>query len=1129
MTDERARPRPGGDPPDAAERRAILDELETCMLVEAAAGTGKTASMVGRMVELVRRGLSDVSTIAAVTFTRKAAAELRARFQAALEAELSALESAPEAPGAGRELLADALANIDTCFIGTIHSFCARLLRERPVEADIDLAFREIEPEEDERLRRRAWQEYTAGLVADDPGGVLEEMARLAMTATELEGAFVRFADFPDVDVWPVPDGSRDLPPMGPVARSVEAYAGHMRSMGPYPPDPRPPSGGRRLLEEYVRLPWLVRRSDLSDPPSLIDVIEQFDRSAPSMSAGRKKAGWADFDRDEKARWKAFRDEVAAPFMRAVMELRYRLVMDAFASARDVYDRMRADSGVLNFQDLLMKAAGLLRDRPHIRRYFARRFTRLLIDEFQDTDPIQARVMLFLTASDDGERDWKKCVPRPGSLFVVGDPKQSIYRFRRADIVTYNDVKSIISRVGRVVELSSNFRSAGCLIDWVNEAFRGEFPPEANRESPTYVELRQGRAEPGESGLSGVRVLRVPAALCKEEGDAAGLAYEADLIARFIADAVERGVEITRPGDPGPAPVTPGDFMVVAYNKSALAAYAGALQRYGVAHRVTGGAALAGVRELHLLHACLNAVGQPDNPVALVGVLRSELFGFSDAGLYEFKKAGGRFDYNQEVPPGLDERLAGAFADTFGRLREYSRLLQRMPPVTAVELIASDLGLPALAAGRPGGDVQAGSVAKAIELMRGAQADLPTAGDLVEFLREIIEGAGGSESFDGVSALPETGSVVRIMNLHKAKGLQAPVVFLANHKTSKSGAVDACIDRSEEDRVVGYMGIYRHNEHSKTLRGVPEGWDELKEVEKAFEEAEETRLRYVAATRAESMVVVTRKSDGKGRSIWNALGRFVDARPELNDPGEVASGGADGPPVTVHEVEEAASAVSGRAAAMAVPTYALRGARELALSSGGDVALPETVSISFSQVGAASPAPGHEGEHGTEWGTAVHRVLELAMRSPGAGLEEFAAAALDEARIDRRHSDLLVRTARSVIESELWSRARSAKRCLSEVPFELVMEDAPGADPGTRTLVRGALDLAFEEDGGWVIVDYKTDLPPAGGDFEALATKYAAQLDIYRRAFEECSGEEVRHTALYFVRGAALVEVPATR
>jgi len=1125
MTDRRAG-RLEGDPPDGAGRRAILEDLETCMLVEAAAGTGKTASMVGRMVELVRRGLSDVSTIAAVTFTRKAAAELRARFQAALEAEVAALESESETPDGERELLAEALANIDACFVGTIHSFCARLLRERPVEAEIDLAFREIEPEEDERLRRRAWQEYTAGLVADDPGGVLDEMARLAMTATELEGAFVRFADFPDVDLWPVPDRSLDLPPAGPVAEAVEAYAEHMRSMGPYPPDPRPPSGGRRLLEEYVRLPWLVRRSDLTDTPSLIDVVEQFDRDAPTMSRDRKKAGWAEFDRVEKERWNGFREEVASPFMRAVMELRYRLVMDAFASARELYDRMRADAGVLNFQDLLMKAAGLLRDRPHVRRYFARRFTRLLVDEFQDTDPIQAQVMLFLTADDAGERDWKKCVPRPGSLFVVGDPKQSIYRFRRADIVTYNDVKTIISRVGRVVELSSNFRSAGRLIDWANQAFRGEFPPVATRESPAYVELVRGRAEPEEGELAGVRVLRVPAALCKEEGDAAGLEYEADLIARFIADALKRGLEITRPGDAGPAPVAPGDFMVIAYNKRALAAYAGALQRYGVAHRVTGGAALAGVRELHLLYACLNAVSQPDNPVALVGVLRSELFGISDAGLYEFKKAGGRFDYNREVPPVLEEGLAAAFADTFERLREYSRLLQRMPPVTAVELIASNLGLPAMAACRPGGDVQAGSVAKAIELMRGAQPDLPTAGDLVEFLGEIIEGAGGSEGFDGVSALPEAGSVVRVMNLHKAKGLQAPVVFLAAHKTSRSGVVDACIDRSEGDRVVGRMGIYRDNENSKTLRAVPEGWEELKEVEKAFEEAEETRLRYVAATRAESMVVVTRKSDGKGRSIWNALGPFVDDRPELSDPGEVSPVVTDARGVTVHEVEEAASAVSGRTAAIAVPSYAVRGARELALSAGGESAPPERGTVSFAPLEGAVPAPDHQGEHGTEWGTAVHRLLELAMRSPGAGLEEFASAALDEAGIDRRHTDLLVRTARSVIESEVWARALSAKRRLSEVPFELVMENAPGADPGARTLVRGAIDLAFEEDGGWVVVDFKTDTPPAAGDFEALASKYAPQLDIYRRAFEECTGERVRQAALSFVRGAALIEVP---
>src|SRR5450756_836010 len=175
---------------DHEAREVIRTALDTSLLVEAAAGTGKTASMVTRMVELIKTGaLESVATVAAVTFTRKAASELRARFQAELEAAVGAPD-APEAdaPGTTREeraRLEDTLANIDQCFIGTIHSFCARLLRERPVEADIDLAFQEIEPEEDYRLRKQAWDEYVMGLIARDPEDVAGSLRDLGMTVSE--------------------------------------------------------------------------------------------------------------------------------------------------------------------------------------------------------------------------------------------------------------------------------------------------------------------------------------------------------------------------------------------------------------------------------------------------------------------------------------------------------------------------------------------------------------------------------------------------------------------------------------------------------------------------------------------------------------------------------------------------------------------------------------------------------------------------------------------------------------------------------------------------------------------------------------------------------------------------------
>ena len=161
--------------------------------------------------------------------------------------------------------------------------------------------------------------------------------------------------------------------------------------------------------------------------------------------------------------------------------------MKAVRPAVEIYDRLRRDAALLNFQDLLLAAARLLRENPVIRTYFRKRFTHLLIDEFQDTDPIQAEVMMLLVADDVTISDWRRCRPVSGSLFVVGDPKQSIYRFRRADIVTYNEVKRIIQETGgEVVSLTANFRATAPLVDWVNTTFSARFPDAPTEVAPAY-------------------------------------------------------------------------------------------------------------------------------------------------------------------------------------------------------------------------------------------------------------------------------------------------------------------------------------------------------------------------------------------------------------------------------------------------------------------------------------------------------------------------------------------------------------------------------------------------------------------------------------------------------------------
>jgi len=1164
-------------PVDHVQRERILGDLETNMLVEAAAGTGKTTCMLGRMIALLGSGTcAGIRHMAAVTFTRKAAAELRGRFQVGLEKAVRAAAGAQE-----RENLDRALGEVEQCFIGTIHSFCARLLRERPVEAGVDLDFRETDEEEDRGLRQEAWELFAARVLAREEEGELaglaEDLERIGLGLGDLGEAFVeRFADYPDVDDWPVPEAG-PLQGLDEAAGRLEAYAAHMRRLGPSLP--RGDWGSDRLIWEYIDIPRRVAFcEDLRHPPALMEILQRFSKEAKPTQKVWKRDGrfTREAVKQEEALWAEFRQEVSDPLLRSWYELRYATVIRVFREARRVYDGLRQERGLLTYQDLLMKAAALLRDRPAVRAYFRNRFRFLLVDEFQDTDPVQAEVMLLLTADDPEENAWRQCRPVPGSLFVVGDPKQSIYRFRRADIQTYNDVREIIQRgdgrgrPGCVVELCANFRTSPPLIDWVNAVFGPEaaqvdpgrtdapkqgsapvlrFPAAASDVSPGYVPLAAGRVDGNSGHLSGVYRLPVPAEAGKSEGAAA---YEADRIARTVRRALDLGWTVPRSQrdleEGVPVELRPSDFLIVTRNRERMSTYARGLQAYGIPHQVTGGSVLNEVRELGMLHACLRAVAHPEDPVALLAVLRGELFGFSDPELFAFRKAGGRFCYHTEVPravfgAGRNEETVGegfsnSFEDAFRRLWRYERWLDRVPPVAALERILEDLGLYALAGSRSGGDVEAGSLAKALEVLRALDGGTWSTAQVAEALGRLAESA---QRHDGVSARSAERDEVRIMNLHKVKGLEAAVVFLADPSGESSHSVALHIDRAG-DRVRGYMGVHAPKRGQRApVLAQPEGWEALQERESCFASAEALRLRYVAATRAGSALIVCQRTGKGGRNRHNPWKYFLEHIPEsreLPDPGPVDPPAGRALRVEPDEVERAAGAIAARRERMFRPSLAVAGAKAHALAQqdaaevtagGGErEAVPADVPAApaaglFGEAAALrAPVPEprlrvsgvpEEGEHGVEWGTVIHNLLEAAMANPGADLDRVARAMLPEHGLDADRAGAAVETVRDVMRSGLWQRALRSPERFVEIPFEI--ERAEGGGP--PTLIRGSIDLVFRETGGWVLVDWKTDRL-RGGDAQALAAYYAPQVRLYAEAWESATGERPRETALYFVR-----------
>jgi ATP-dependent helicase/nuclease subunit A len=1076
-------------PPDQDQRDIILRDLDKTLLVEAAAGTGKTTGMIGRMVNLLAEGKCSVDALAAVTFTRKAAAELRARFQVELEKASRSAESASQ------KLLSEALSHVERCFIGTIHSFCARILRERPVEAGVDLDFEEIDEAADHELRRLAWDQYVAGLYESD-SPILAELEELGVEVGQLRSAFMKYADYPDVEEWPA--RSLAAPDIEPALNPLAKYVHHIERLIPSIPEQ---AGGDTLIPKYRIIPLMFRQVKHGRPHEIMEVLSQFTKVKTVKKNWPLKGPQAQAEQD---RWDEFRIDVAEPLVQSWLEYRYEPLLRAIQPVGEIYDELRKKSGRLNYQDLLMHTARLLKDKPSVRDYFRRRFRRILVDEFQDTDPIQAEVLMFLTADNPNEANWRRCRPVPGALFVVGDPKQSIYRFRRADIVTYNQVKEIIqSSGGKVVHLSANFRTLPPLVDWVNETFEEKFGAYPAECSPEYVPLLPVREPEAKAGVPIVRALRIP----KEYRSNDRLAeYEGTLIAGTIRIALDKGLTLPRTEKELaagiPKQVQPGDFLIVTPTIGKLGAYSRMLQESGIPHLVTGGSAMNQVPEILLLHVCLVAVTQPDNPVALVAALRSEIFGISDQALYDFKQCGGHFSFHASVPQGLDSVATGIFEDAFDRLRKYALWLTKIPAVSAIERISTDLGLGVRACAGPGGDVQAGSLSKAIELLRCSQTDQWTVAELVEGLGKLIQ---QDEIHDAIPAKPHETPVVRVMNLHKVKGLEAPIVFLADPTGNREHPVELHIDRSG-DKVRGYMRIGGTvlGGTRRAVLALPEQWESLAEIEGRFHDAEALRLRYVAATRAGCRLIVSQRETFQNLNPWGFFEADLTDSPSLADPGPFETAPKDQTSIAEQDVAQATAKIEQRWSGAVEKTYSTASAKMEAL---------EKSRILF-----------HHGEHGTEWGSVIHLLLQTAMSAADSDLKSLARAALSEQGLDTALVGDALDVVASVTRSEIWKRALNAQRRMVEVPFQRLVPDHEMEGSTRGTIVRGVIDLVFLDENGWVIVDYKTDRV-ANERLPEMTDLYRPQVIHYADAWKEITGESVSEAGLYFTHVQNYVKI----
>ena len=1119
-------------PGDAPSRRAIREDLHANLLVEAGAGSGKTQMLAERMASGIATGVYEIGSMAAVTFTRKAASELRGRFHLALEQRLVAARR--DADAAAVERLEYALGNLERFFAGTIHSFCARLLRERPVESGVSPGFTELDEVQDEELRNRAWRDFvTARRAAGDP--MMLELLETGVRPKDLDSAFAIVCTNEDVEF---PPGDAACPDPKPAWQALEKFWKELEKLLPPKIEDAATCPVQKAAREF-RAKLRVASKRLNRPATIADLLETW-----KFQTRITQGCWATTTA-EKKRYKAIVEPLHAAFLAETVtdylsrwrQYVYRLSVSLLMAARAHAARERHRRNSLNYGDLLNLTARVLRNAAPVRRALQQKYRNLFVDEFQDTDPVQAEI-IFLLAADEGPAaagvaarhhspfttpgaepdrvtsrvdvagplNWRAVALRPGALFVVGDPKQSIYRFRRADIEIYNAVRDRFSDgvSGRVVPLTTNFRSVPGLCVWANDVFAQYFPAAPSAHSPQFAPLH-----PHVDREDAAR----PAGLFTLTHDGEGkevAANDAGAIARYVRAEVDAGRRRF------------SDFLILTRKKKdRIGVYASALEALNIPIEVSGAGAFGESAEVEALTVLLRALADPQDQLTLVNVLRGPLFGISDVELFEYTRSGRWLSIfapddaavgcaadmdgageSAAAPAPIPADGAARVADAIKALKRCFRWTRMLPAGAAVERILEDSGYLALAATTPGG-VEAGDLLHAVDRVRQVVED---GGNLADAADALAADTEASNEVESLPLEPGRTDVVRLMNLHKAKGLEAAVVFLADPCGGVGRWVDVHI-RRDGARALGWFKVERKSEGSfaAKLLGEHKDWAQHKQAEEPYLEAEEKRLLYVAATRAREMLVVSRYTGSVRNPAWQVLNQHLAGAKELPVPASVT---VARPRPATWSAKVQAEGLAARFTAEGLvsrPSWSITSvtaearhiARMAAAADPGGPAEPDDATRVVTQ-----DTPSHRADAGMAWGTLIHGLLEHAMRHPGSTREDLRRLAMwltvEEPQL-RTVLDEAIDTVERVAQAHFWVEAQRHPHSV-ETPFFV-------AEAGQ--LANGVIDLMFERTTGWEVVDYKTDRTLADG-------KYAAQLETYRRALQQAGCQ---------VAGASIVNV----
>jgi len=854
-------------------------------VVTSGAGCGKTRVLVARYLHLLEEEPNlPLSDVAAITFTEKAAAQMRDRIRNAC---LAHLEEARRGRDPARfRLWLERYRQVDTAPITTIHGFCAGLLRSWPVEADVDPGFTTLDETAAALLRRDVVRATLERLVEAEDAHLLavlehfrlEELEDLLDEMLAGDRAALERVARPALarsDEELLADLRRRLDEATMAAlvhladsERVRRHEATLRAVRGDPGDRR-----EQCRQEALAHLSALRRARTAERA----------RAAAEALAGLNLQGGTPRNWPAAEDFEAVKEAITAlrevfkkplanlPAFDEPTERAHLAVARAMAGvvekAIEAYETAKREVSALDFEDLQLRARDLLRDHPRVRDECRRRFRAILVDELQDTNFLQFEIVELLATEPGSPPGDDRARLRPGALFAVGDPKQSIYRFRGAEVEVFEHGRRRVGREGQRA-LEESFRLPPGMAALVDRLF-------ASRLGPTYEPTRGVAPQVNTTTADVIHLVHESGeGLAAAEGQAAEATAAAERIRRLVE---EKAVEVRDPETGAVRPVRWGDVAILLRRFSYLHLWEEALEAAAIPYYVVAGHGFYKQQEVLDVVHLLRVLADPEDDLALAGLLRSPFFAVSDEGLLRLRQAAPTL--HEALPrvaeiPNLEAGDLAGLRRAADLLPRWAALKDRLPPAEFLDRVVFDSGYAAAVVGRFGGARAFANLRRMVDLARQFDPVRPASGrwglwslgDFLEFVTDMLRSQMRAEQ----APVEVPGAdAVRIMTIHKAKGLEFPVVVVPDLGHVQNQPQERCF-------VHPTTGLALRLDVENAGQHRPAAYALARREEETAQAAEALRLFYVAVTRARDYLVLLSHARLRGRRDKTARPSWFD-------------------------------------------------------------------------------------------------------------------------------------------------------------------------------------------------------------------------------------------------------------